>query len=85
LGLRPGDLRLKDLDTLFQLGHTEQFQILAYCLNEALAAANADFRRLFHDGLCLSGFPMGRYPTAHEAKVQVRAREARTGSLELSP
>src|SRR6185312_15213445 len=73
LGLRPGDLRLQDLDSLLQLGHAEQLQVLAHRLDEALAAANADFSRLFHDGLYLSGSPMGRYPNPRSARAQVCA------------
>jgi hypothetical protein len=63
LGLGPGDFRLENLDALLKFGQAEQLEVLAHRLDEALAAANADFRRLFHDRLCLSGFPMGRYPT----------------------
>jgi hypothetical protein len=84
LGLTAGDFRLKHVDPLFQLGDAEQLKVLTNRLDEALAAANADFRRLFHDGLYLSGSPMGRYPTAHATEVQVCATLALTAFLEPS-
>jgi hypothetical protein len=85
LSFGAGDFRLEDFDALFQFSHPEQLKIFPHSLDQALASANADFCRLFHDGLCLSGFPMGRYPTARAAKVQVCADQAHTGSLEPSP
>src|SRR5579864_4305490 len=45
LRLGPGDLRLKDLDPLLQLGHTEQFQVLTDGFDQALAATDTDFSR----------------------------------------
>ncbi len=53
-------------------------------LLDAGAAADADFRRLFHDGLYLSGSPMGRYPTAQAAKAQVCATAGCTALPEPS-
>jgi hypothetical protein len=73
LGLGAGDFRLQDINTLLQFGDAEQFQVFTDRFDQALAAANADFGRFFHDGLYLSGSPMGGYPTAHAAKAQVSA------------
>jgi hypothetical protein len=84
LGLGPGDFRLQDLDTLLKFGHAEQLEVLAHRFDKALAATNADFRRLFHDRLCLSGFPMGRYPTPQGGSVQVYAEAACTALPEPS-
>src|SRR5207247_192197 len=79
LGLHPCDLRLQHVDALFQLGHPEQLQVLADRLYEPLTAADTNFRRLFHDGLHLSGSPMGRYPTAQGGRVQGRLADTFTG------
>jgi NADPH2:quinone reductase len=87
LRLTAGDFRLQHLDPLFQLSDAEQFQILSNRVDEALAATNSDFRRLFHDEHYLSGSPMGGYPTAHARQVQVRttpARLSRYGAIPMT-
>jgi hypothetical protein len=84
LGLAAGDFGLQDFDPLFQFRHPKHFQVLANGLDEALAAANPDFRRLFHDEHYLSGSPMGGYPTVLSRDAQVCASPRPTALPEPS-
>jgi hypothetical protein len=84
LGLAARDFRPQDVDPLLKFRDPEHFQVLAYGLDQALAAANSDFRRLFHGEHYLSGSLLGRYPTALSRQAQVCARDPRTALPEPS-
>jgi hypothetical protein len=84
LRLTTGDFRFQNVDPFFQFRHAEHLQILTDRLDEALTAANSDFRRLFHDELYLSGSTLGRYPTALSRRAQVCARSRPTALPEPS-
>jgi hypothetical protein len=84
LGLTARDFRLQDIDPLLKFGDPEHLQVLANGLDQALTAANSDFRRLFHDEHYLSGSPLGRYPTALSRQAQVCEADPRTALPEPS-